>query len=102
LLINHGHQVLYGTLQDIQTQFASQDVLVTSLSPLPETIVGVKDIRQVNGRDLLVLAEETQPNQVLKQLINQGIEITAFEIAIPPLNEIFIQVVKKQAEEQDA
>jgi ABC-type uncharacterized transport system ATPase subunit len=51
---------------------------------------------------LLVLAEETQPNQVLKQLINQGIEITAFEIAIPPLNEIFIQVVKKQAEEQDA
>jgi ABC-type uncharacterized transport system ATPase subunit len=88
-------------LQEIQSQFASRDILVTALTPLPESIDGVKDIRPQNGRELLVLSEDAQPNQVLKQLINQGIEISAFEIAVPPLNEIFIQVTKKQAEDQD-
>jgi ABC-2 type transport system ATP-binding protein len=101
LLIDHGRRVLYGTLQEIQSQFASRDILVTALTPLPESIDGVKDIRPQNGRELLVLSEDAQPNQVLKQLINQGIEISAFEIAVPPLNEIFIQVTKKQAEDQD-
>jgi ABC-2 type transport system ATP-binding protein len=96
LLIDHGHLVLYGILQEIQSQFTSRDIFVTALTPLPESIEGVMDIRQVNGRALLVLSENAQPNQVLKQLINLGTEITAFEIAIPPLNEIFIQVVKKQ------
>ena len=96
LLIDHGHRVLYGTLQEIQSQFASQDIFVTALTPLPETIEGVEEVHALNGRHLLTLSENAQPNQVLKQLINLGTEITAFEIAIPPLNEIFIQVVKKQ------
>ena len=96
LLIDHGHRVLYGTLQEIQTKFASRDILVTPLSPLPSTIDGVMEVRQLNGRFRLALEEGAEPHQVLKNLINQGVELTAFEIAVPPLNEIFIQVVKKQ------
>jgi ABC-2 type transport system ATP-binding protein len=99
LLIDHGHQVLYGTLQQIQSRFASQDIFVTPLTPLPDQVAGVLSIRELNGRYLLSLADEAEPNQVLKNLINLGVEMTAFEIAIPPLNEIFIQVVKKQTGE---
>jgi ABC-2 type transport system ATP-binding protein len=101
LLIDHGHRVLYGTLQEIQDQFASRDIFVRPRTPLPAVIEGVKEIRQLNGRQLLVLSENVEPHQVLKTLINQGIEMTAFEVAIPPLNEIFIQVVKKQARDED-
>jgi len=101
LLIDHGHQVLYGTLQEIQSRFASRDILVTPLTPLPEVIEGVTSVRELNGRHFLTLKEHAEPNQVLKYLINQGTEIAAFEIAIPPLNEIFIQVVKKQAKDQN-
>ena len=96
LLIDHGHRVLYGTLREIQSGFASRDIFVTPLTPMPDVIDGVVDIRELNGRYLLALAEDTQPNQVLRNLINLGLEMTSFEIAIPPLNEIFIQVVKKQ------
>jgi ABC-2 type transport system ATP-binding protein len=102
LLIDHGHQVLYGTLQEIQDEFASRDILVTPRSPLPSAINGVMEIREINGRYLLALAENTEPHQVLKTLINQGIEMTAFEVAIPPLNQIFIQVVRKQARDDHA
>jgi ABC-2 type transport system ATP-binding protein len=101
LLIDHGHRVLYGTLQEIQDQFASRDIFVRPRTPLPPIIEGVKEIRQLNGRQLLVLSENVEPHQVLKTLINQGIEMTAFEVAIPPLNEIFIQVVKKQEKDED-
>ncbi len=100
LLIDHGHRVLYGTLQEIQSQFSSRDIFVTPLTPLPESIEGVAFIRVLNGRHLLSLEEHAKPNQVLKNLINMGTEIAAFEIAVPPLNEIFIQVVRKQSRGQ--
>jgi ABC-2 type transport system ATP-binding protein len=96
LLIDHGRRILYGTLQEIQNQFSSKDILVTPLNPLPETIEGVTEIRKYNGRFRLVLEENTKPNQILKSLINKGVEISEFEIAVPPLNEIFIQVVSMQ------
>ncbi len=100
LLIDHGHRVLYGTLREIQSKFASRDILVTPLTPLPKVIEGVSSVRELNGRHYLTLEEHAEPNQVLKYLINQGTEIAAFEIAVPPLNEIFIQVVRKQSRGQ--
>lgn len=101
LLIDHGHLVLYGTLQEIQDQFASKDIFVRPRTPLPAAIDGVREIRELNGRSLLVLADDVEPHQVLRTLVNQGVEMNAFEVAIPPLNEIFIQVVKKQERDED-
>jgi ABC-2 type transport system ATP-binding protein len=102
LLIDHGRRVLYGTLQEIQNQFASQDILVTPLSGLPESIPGVANIKKLNGRYKLVLKENAQPKQILKELINQGVELSEFEIAVPPLNEIFIQVVQHKEVDENA
>ncbi len=102
LLINHGHQVLYGTLEEIQDQFASRDILVTPRSSLPSAINGVTEIREMNGRYLLALEDDIEPHQVLSDLVKNGTEMTAFEVAVPPLNQIFIQVVKKQARDEDA
>jgi ABC-2 type transport system ATP-binding protein len=96
LLIDHGKRVLYGTLKEIQQSFTSQDVMVTPLDELPELIQGVREIRKTNGRFKLVLEPDAKPNLILKDLINNGTELIEFEIAVPPLNEIFIQVVKKQ------
>jgi len=96
LLINHGQRLLYGTLQDIQSQFASRDILVTPLTELPGVIEGVAEVKKLNGRYRLILDQDAQPNQILKNMIQAGIEITQFEIATPPLNQIFIEVVRQQ------
>ena len=101
LLMNHGRSVLYGTLPEVQSSFSSRDILVTPLSPLPDSIRGVREIRKLNGRYRLVLDQDSKPNQILKDLINQGIELNEFEIAVPPLNEIFIKVVKEQGDVQN-
>jgi ABC-2 type transport system ATP-binding protein len=96
LLIDHGRRVLYGTLGEIQNQFSSKDIMVTPLTELPGAIDGVREIKKLNGRFRLILTEDAAPNQILKNLINQGVELTEFEIAVPPLNEIFIQVVQNK------
>jgi ABC-2 type transport system ATP-binding protein len=96
LLINHGQRVLYGTLPEIQRNFSSRDILVTPLNTLPDSINGVREVRKLNGRYRLVLDEGAQPNQIIKDLINRGVELNEFEIAVPALNEIFIKVVQEQ------
>lgn len=96
LLIDHGKRVLYGTLREIQNNFSSRDIMVTPVSTLPESINGVREIRKLNGRFRLVLDEASEPSKILKDLINQGVDLIEFEIAVPPLNEIFIKVVKEQ------
>ncbi len=96
LLIDHGQRVLYGTLREIQNNFSSRDIMVTPLSQLPDSITGVREIRKLNGRFRLVLEENSEPNKILKDLINQGVDLIEFEIAVPPLNEIFIKVVQEQ------
>ncbi len=96
LLIDQGQRLLYGTLKEIQSHFASRDILVTPLTTMPDSIKDVKEIHKLNGRYRLVLEPEAEPNQILKSLINQGVELNEFEIAVPPLNQIFIKVVKEQ------
>ncbi len=96
LIIDHGQRVLYGTLNEIQQNFSSKDILVTPLTPLPDAIEGVQNIVKQNGRFRLVLEENAAPNDILKNLVNNGVELLEFEIAVPPLNEIFISVVQNR------
>ena len=46
----------------------------------------------------LMLDGKTTPQQVLKYLLSRGIVVNRFEIATPPLNEIFLKVVGKDNE----
>lgn len=94
VLINHGQVVLYGRLVDIQKQFTGHEVLVKSSSPIPEGLLGIAEKKLHNGSELLRLVEGVTPQDVLRTLVNQGIALEQFEIAVPTLDEIFIEVVK--------
>jgi ABC-2 type transport system ATP-binding protein len=93
LLVNKGQIMLAGRLNDIRRQFARPELLVRSSAPLPETISGVKRIETENSHQRLFLEPGSTPQQVLKEIINQGFEVEQFEIAEPSLDEIFIEVV---------
>jgi ABC-2 type transport system ATP-binding protein len=93
-MINKGSRLLYGGLDDIRRQFRSNAVIVESQSPLPD-LKGVID-RKVKGRAAeLKLDGNTTPQMVLEQLVAARIPIERFEVALPSLDEIFVQVVKK-------
>lgn len=94
LLINQGKLVLYGSLEGVRSNYATQAVLVGSHDPLPEIIAGTEGREKMNGVTKLMLSSGSTPQDVLRSLVSQNIQIEQFEIAIPTLDEIFIKVVQ--------
>ena len=95
VLIDHGQLVLEGSLVDIRKKFASNDVIIRTESSIPGDLMGIESIVRSNNHVKLHLSENSSPQQVLAQLVQQGIILDEFEIATPSLDEIFIQVVSR-------
>jgi ABC-2 type transport system ATP-binding protein len=91
MMINKGKNVLYGNLTDIQKKFSNNSVLVEYSGELGE-LDGVTGSQQHDKYLELFLGDGTSPDDVLKQLVSQGVRVNRFEVATPALNEIFIQV----------
>jgi ABC-2 type transport system ATP-binding protein len=92
LLIDDGQDVLYGKLADIRRRFSGHAVLVGTSGDLPP-LAGVEEVASHNGALKLTLADDMLPQDVLAELVAQGVVVERFEIAVPTLDEIFIRVV---------
>jgi ABC-2 type transport system ATP-binding protein len=92
LMINHGRAVLYGNLAEIKARYRSNSILLEFEGELGE-VPGVAEKRTHKGYVELVLDGNTTPRQVLERLVSQRVVINRFEVATPPLNEIFLRVV---------
>ena len=101
LLINRGRSVLYGPLAEIKRQFAPHAVRVRA-PEIPPGLPGVVAIEPKDGAYDLSLAEGTAPRDVLRALVDRGVDVQAFEVAPVPLEEIFIQVVTGAQDESCA
>jgi len=97
LMVNKGRAVLYGDLKEIKSRYRNNAVLVDFKGELGE-VTGVIEQRPHRDYVELVLDGKTSPQQILETLISRGIIINRFEIATPPLNEIFLEVVGKGRE----
>ncbi len=100
MLINKGKAVLYGSLDEIRRQFASRAVVIRTLEELPASLPGVVEITQLNSATHLKLDPATSSQDLLQALVSRNIPLEKFEIALPHLDDIFIQVVKRQGETQ--
>jgi ABC-2 type transport system ATP-binding protein len=96
VLIDKGRTMLYGPLNDVRRKFASEEVIVRTTSALPTTISGVKEIVSQNSHYLLKLQKGTTAQNVLQTLVESKVQLEQFEIAMPTLDEIFIQVVNEK------
>jgi ABC-2 type transport system ATP-binding protein len=93
LLIDHGKAVLYGPIGEIKAQHAEHAVLL-ECDVLPEEMAGVQRVEQHNHAYQLILEAETSPKELLRQLVAADVDVRRFEVATPPLEEIFISVVE--------
>ncbi|MHB8104372.1 MAG: ABC transporter ATP-binding protein [Dehalococcoidales bacterium] len=97
LMVNNGRAVLYGNLAEIKAKYKNNAVLLDFQGELGK-ILGVAEQRSHKGYIELVLDGKTTPQQLLERLVSRGIVVNRFEIATPPLNEIFLKVVGKSNE----
>jgi ABC-2 type transport system ATP-binding protein len=94
LLINHGKAVLYGPLKQIKAQYAEHAVIL-ECDVLPEVLEGVQRVEEHNHTYELMLEEEASPQVILRQLVAVGVVVQRFEVATPPLEEVFIRAVEE-------
>jgi ABC-2 type transport system ATP-binding protein len=93
-MINKGQRLLFGGLNEIRRQYRSNAVIVESENPLPD-LKGVID-RKVKGNTAeLKLDGQATAQSILEQLVAARVPVERFEVALPSLDEIFVQVVKK-------
>ena len=94
LMVSRGKRVLYGNVQEVRDRFAEHAIIVEGegdWSALP----GVASVDPGdNGREVVLhLREGFQPDDVMQALaVSSEYHIRRFELAVPSLTEIFIQV----------
>ena len=93
VLIDHGKVMLYGALDAIRRQFSGHSVTVRTDDKIP-ALKGVERSEPVNGTVKLHLSPGTAPQEVLRSLVAQNVNLEQFEISMPTLDEIFIRVVQ--------
>jgi ABC-2 type transport system ATP-binding protein len=98
VLIDHGKVMLYGELEAVRRQYAGNAVMVKTAGELP-ALPGVLHVEAHNASKRLILDSGVTPQEVLRNLVTLGVWVEQFEVAMPTLDEIFIQVVQgaKQA-----
>ncbi|MEN8615163.1 ATP-binding cassette domain-containing protein [Dehalogenimonas sp. THU2] len=94
-MINKGRRILHGKLDEIRRQYRSHAAIVESESPLPALLKGVTGRKTTGNSTELMLNGDTSPQALLEELVAAGVPIDRFEISIPSLDEIFVQVVKQ-------
>jgi ABC-2 type transport system ATP-binding protein len=97
LMVNKGSAVLYGGLSEVKSRFQANSVLLDFEGEWKD-IPGVTVQHSHQGYAELTLNEKIKPQQLLQHLVSQGMIIKRFEMASPPLNEIFLKVVGESNE----
>lgn len=100
-MISKGQQKLYGSVDDIRSQYASHAIIVEGRGDW-NRLDGVINVASAsNGREAfkLYLREDVNSDAVLAQIAQaQDFEINRFEKALPSLDEIFIRVAGERSE----
>ena len=96
VLINQGQVLLYGKIDEIRRKYSGQDILVQPVGDLPAVLPGVEKIERQNGAFRVHLGNTASPQELLKTLVEKNIPLEKFEIALPTLDQIFIQVVTQE------
>jgi ABC-2 type transport system ATP-binding protein len=102
LLIDRGHQVLYGPLGEIRRQFATNAVEVDLQGELNQ-VPGVERLVARNGGYRMLLQDGVPPEQLLRTLVNMPeVTVERFERVEVSLDEIFVRVVGRELADEEA
>jgi ABC-2 type transport system ATP-binding protein len=92
LLINKGRAVLYGYLDRIKEEYAPNAVRLRA-DHIPADLDGVVAMEPDDGAVNLTLADDSGPQDLLRTLVDLGVQVREFEVAPVPLEDIFVSVV---------
>lgn len=92
-LINKGHLILHGDVMELKSRF-KQSIYEVKFSESAENIdfSGIAVVEQSANR-MVLRANEKSNAELLRLLLDRGLEITSFQEILPTVQQIFIQQV---------
>ena len=93
LLIDAGTTLLYGSLMELKRSRGTRTVKIAA-GRRPESVDGVTEPVVLNGHYEYRLAAGSEPQAILRSFLDAQIPVERFEVALPTLNEIFIEEVR--------
>lgn len=101
-MIHKGRKVLDGSVDSIQESYARNQVTLRLADgqPPPE-LSAVESVHQEGREYSLHLREDSIPDQVLAELVNQGCRVERFELRRPSLHDIFVSIARPDAESEE-
>jgi ABC-2 type transport system ATP-binding protein len=92
-LINKGHLILHGDVMELKSRF-KQSIFEVKFSESAENIdfSGIAVVEQSANR-MVLRANEKSNAELLRLLLDRGLEITSFQEILPTVQQIFIQQV---------
>lgn len=97
LLINKSKRVVSGTLRDVKASFGKNLIALRAIggeSVLEDKSLIIKITEHADEKEIQ-LAENADPQALLKKLLEAGAVISKFEEIEPSLNDIFIEKVRE-------
>ncbi|MEJ2633687.1 MAG: ATP-binding cassette domain-containing protein [Calditrichia bacterium] len=95
VLIDHGEDVLRGSLEEIRKNFRENIIIVESPQNL-KALQELPDLQKIvleDSRALLYVDENAPVDLLLKEIVS-SVNITRFELSKPSLNDIFLKIIK--------
>ncbi|MYD36641.1 MAG: ATP-binding cassette domain-containing protein [Dehalococcoidia bacterium] len=94
LMIDGGEVALDGAPSELRRRYRGDTIRVESPDAPPASISGVGEVVRSAESISMRLTDRATAEQVLKQLLDAGMRIERFEVALPTLEEIFIREVQ--------
>jgi len=94
LLLYNGEVLEYGPLEELKQARGTRTVSITA-NRRPNSISGVKALEATNGTYQYHLGPGAEPKAVLRSFVDADIDVQRFDVALPTLNEIFIEEVSR-------
>ncbi|MHB2017563.1 MAG: ABC transporter ATP-binding protein [Candidatus Xenobia bacterium] len=95
VMVNQGRRVLYGTMDTVRAEHATNRVRLSgpeSLPPMPGSAVP----HLLKERDWEIECGDQSPQALLRHLVDQGVEMRAFTVREPTLHEIFLKLAQAE------
>ena len=96
LLLKDGRARAYGTIGEVQDQFGGTRVRIRFSGRLPESASFEPVLRETNYAELRLAAGATRA-QVLRELVDAGVDVRFFDAARVSLEEVFLRVYGQEA-----
>ncbi|MDD3475044.1 MAG: ATP-binding cassette domain-containing protein [Candidatus Dojkabacteria bacterium] len=95
LIIKNGKSLEYGNVEKVREKYGSKNIIIDFVGKAPEKDNRLYSAIISNKRAEISPKSNIDSNEIIKNILNQGVKIVDMTLDYPSLNQIFIELMKK-------